>query len=374
MDFKFNDEQEILKDSARNFFKKNCDKKVVRELESSESGHSAELWGKMAELGWMGTIIPEEYDGIGCTLLELAVIFEEMGRAAAPGPFFCNTLSALAILEGGNESQKKELLPKIASGELLFTMAIEEPEVNYNFKAISMAATSQSDNFIINGTKLFVPYAAVADYILVVARTQGAVGDENGLTIFMVDNKAAGIEITPMKTIAADKQYQIDLNSVTVPSSNILGNINDCFPVLESIHTKARAMRCVEMVGGAQQELEMTAEYTRERKQFDRPIGTFQAAQHRLADMYVAVQGARLGSYNAVFQLSKNRSAHRDVAMAKYFTSKACREVALSAQQLHGGMGASLEYDLHFYFRRAKAMELQLGPPSYHLRALGAEL
>jgi alkylation response protein AidB-like acyl-CoA dehydrogenase len=374
MDFAFDDEQELFKRSARKFLETYCDKSVVSDLEASETGFAPEIWKGMSELGWMGTIVPEAYGGLACSLVELAVLFEEIGRAAMPGPMLSTVMGTLAILEAGTHEQKSDLLPKIAGGERVLSLAVEEPEVNYDMKGISVQAVSEDNEYITKGTKLFVPYATVADQLLIAARTSGIPGEEQGITIFLVDSNSAGIRCSPMKTLAGDKQFQVDFDDVRVPTKNILGAPDLGHSLVETIQKKAAAIQCAEMVGGAQKELEMTSEYTKMRHQFDRPIGTFQAVQHRAADMYMDVLGARLATYRALWCLSQGMEGDREVSVAKYFTNKACQRVAFSAQQLHGGIGFSLEYDLHFYYRRAKAFELRFGPQALHLRKLGAAL
>ncbi len=374
MDFAFNEEQKMLRDSARDFLRSVCPKTVIGELEESEKGYSPKLWKKMAQLDWMSIIVPEAYNGMGWSLLDLAVLFEEFGRAAMPGPMFATVMGTLAILEGGTEEQKQKFLPEVVSGKLILTLAMEEPDAVYDPKYVSAPATGNNDGYVINGTKLFVPYAHVADYLLVVARTAGVPDDEKGITVFVVDAKAQGINLTPVKTIAADKQFQVDFDNVSVSSDDVLGNPGEGISMVRSVLEKAAAIQCAEAAGGAQQELEMTAKYTKEREQFDRPIGTFQAVQHRLADMYIDARAARWTTYQAVWRLSEGMPASRELAIAKAITSKACRRVAFSAQQLHGGIGVDMDYDLHFYYRRAKAFELKFGTPSFHLEALGAEI
>ncbi len=374
MDFTFDDEQELFKRSARKFLETYCDKSVVRELEKKETGFSAEIWQGMAELGWMGTIVPDEYGGLDCSLVELGVLFEEIGRAAMPGPLLSSTMGTLAILEAGTREQKEALLPQAAAGQLMLTLAVEEPEVNYDIKCISVPAVSKDNQYVINGTKLFVPYATVTDYLLVAARTSGTPGEEKGITLFLVDRKAPGISFSSLKTIAADRQFQVDFDNLSVPAGNILGSLDEGCSLIERIQKKGAAIQCAEMVGGAQLEQEMTSEYTKIRHQFDRPLGTFQAVQHRVADMYTDVLGARLAAYRALWCLSQGIPADREVSVAKYFTNKACQRVAFSAQHLHGGIGFTLEYDLHFYYRRAKAFELKFGPQTLHLQKLGAAL
>jgi alkylation response protein AidB-like acyl-CoA dehydrogenase len=374
MDFAFDDEQELFKRSARKFLETYCDKSVVSNLEASETGFAPEIWKGMAELGWMATVVPEEYGGLACSLVELAVLFEEIGRAAMPGPMLSTVMGTLAILEAGAVEQKRDLLPKIAGGERVLSLAVEEPEVNYDMKRISVQAVSEDNEYLIRGTKLFVPYATVADHLLTAVRTSGKAGVEKGVTVFLVDGKSAGIRCSPMKTLAGDKQFQVEFDDVRVPAENRLGTPEIGHSLIEAIQKKAAAIQCAEMVGGAQKELEMTSEYTKVRHQFDRPIGTFQAVQHRAADMYMDLLGARLATYRALWCLSQGLAADWEVSVAKYFTNKACQRVAFSAQQLHGGIGFSMEYDLHFYYRRAKAFELRFGPQALHLRKLGAAL
>ena len=374
MDFSLSEEQEMLQKSARDFLSAECPKSLVREIEAGDLGYSPELWKRMAALGWMGLALPEEYGGAGFSLLDMAVLFEEFGRAAMPGPMFSTTVGALAVLEFGTEEQKKALLPKVATGELIMTMAMAEPEVNEDPRFIATRAELHDGGYAITGTKLFVPYAHIADYTLVMTRTEGASGDDSGLTIFIVDAKAAGINLTPLITIAADKQFEVVFDKVSVSDSDILGGLHKGLPTVKAVLRKATAIQCAVMVGGAQQELELTAEHTKTRIQFDRPIGTFQAVQHRLADMFVDVQGARWTTYQAVWRLSEGLPADREVTIAKAFSNIACQRVAASAQQLHGGIGVDKDYDLHFYFRRAKAFELSLGSTPFHLKTLEAEL
>ena len=323
----------------------------------------------------MGLALPEKYGGAGLSLLDLAVLFEEFGRAATPGPMFCTTaLGALPILDWGTEEQKKAFLPKVAAGELLLTMALAEPKVNEDPRFITTRAMTKDDDFLVHGTKLFVPYAHIADLLLVVARTKGVAGDRKGITLLIVDRKAQGIDITQLVTIAADKQFEVKFDKVFASSNYVLGSPHNGLSLIRETLKKATVLQCAVMLGGAQQELEMTAEHTKNRVQFERPIGTFQAVQHRLADMFIDVNGARWTTYQAVWRLSEGLPADREVAIAKAFANISCERVAFSAQQLHGGVGVDKDYDLHFYFRRAKAFALTLGSTPFHLKTLEAEI
>lgn len=374
MEFTLSEEQEMLKKSAQDFLKKECDKKMLKELEESETGFSRKLWEAMAELGWMGILVPETQDGVGLGLLELAVLFEEYGRAALNGPMLSTSMGTMALLEGGSSGPQEELLPQVASGGVVFAFAMEEPEVVHDSRFVSTRAVEKGGGRSIHGTKLFVPYASVADYLFVVARTDGNAGDPEGIAIFVVDGRQEGIELAELKTVAGDKQFQVDFKDVVTSSERRIGTESEGLRLVQSVMEKATAIQCAEMLGGAQYELEITAEYCRERVQFDRPIGTFQAVQHRLADMYMDVLGARLTTYQAVWRLGEGMRAAREVAIAKAFTSKAVRRVAFSAQQLHAGMGYDLDHELHYYYRRAKALELRMGTVPAQLKALHTEL
>ncbi len=374
MDFSFDDGQELFRRSARQFLETYCDKSVVRELEDSESGFSSSLWKGMADLGWMGVVLPSDYAGLESSLMELAVLFEEAGRAAMPSPFLNTVMATLGILEAGTEDQKKSYLPSVAAGELVLTTAIEEPEVSYDTRMISTRASKKDDQYVLDGMKRFVPYASVADHLLVAARTGGVPGDEAGVTVFIVDRQTPGIGLSPLKTIGGDRQFDVELKGVAVPAECVLGTAGEGCSLLDKLQKIATALLCVQMVGGAQKELDMTAEYVKVRHQFDRPIGAFQAVQHRAADMYIDVNGARLAAYKAVWCLSEGMCADWEISVAKYFANKAVQRVAFSAQHLHGGIGVTLDYDLHFYYRRAKAFELQCGSHASHLRKLGQML
>ena len=375
MNFALSEEQEMLKKSARDFLSAECPKSLIRQIEESELGYSPELWKRMAGLGWMGLALPEEYGGAGLSLLDMAVLFEEFGRAAMTEPMFSTiALGALPILAWGTEEQKKTFLPRVAIGGLLLTMALAEPSVNEDPKFIATRAMTKDDGFLIHGTKLFVPYAHIADYLLVVARTKGVAGDKKGITVFIVDRKAQGISIAPLATIAADRQFEVKFDKVFVSSNYVLGSLHNGLSLIRETLKKAAAIQCAVMLGGAQQELEMTAEHTKNRVQFERPIGSFQAVQQKLADMFIDVNGARWTTYQAVWHLSEGLPADREVAIAKAFANIACERVSFDAQQLHGGVGVDKEYDLHFYFRRAKAFALTLGSTPFHLKTLEAEI
>jgi alkylation response protein AidB-like acyl-CoA dehydrogenase len=375
MDLGLNEEQEMLKTSARDFLQKECPKQLVKQLDESDAGYSPELWRKMAELGWTGLIFPEKYGGSGGSFLDLIVLLEEMGYNILPGPFFSTVvLCGLTILASGTEEQKRELLPKIANGEMILALALTEPSASYDAASIKAKATAHNDDYIINGTKLFVLDANVADYILCVARTKETKNPEDGLTIFLVDAKSPGIKSTLLKTLARDKQCEIVLDNVTLPKKNILGKLDQGWPIVKDTLQKATAAKCAEMVGGAQAALEMTVKYAKERVQFNRPIGSFQAIQHYCANMLTDVDGARFITYKAAWELSEGLPATKDVAVAKAWTSEAYGRVTLLAHQIFGAIGFTMDHDIHLYYRRAKAGEIMFGDGDFQRAIVASEL
>ncbi|MBI2858515.1 MAG: acyl-CoA/acyl-ACP dehydrogenase [Chloroflexi bacterium] len=367
MDLSLTEEQEMLRKMARDFLEKECPKKLVRDMEEDAAGYSPDLWKKMADLGWMGLALPEQYGGGGTGFLELAILLEEMGRACLPGPFFSTvTLGALTILDAGSDEQKKSLLPQIASGKKIVTVALTEPSGVWDASGVSLKAQQSSEDFILHGTKMFVADANVADMIVCVARTTDSGNPEDGITLFLVDGKAAGLNCKVLKTIASDKQCELVFDSVKVPAADVIGQIDRGWAIVQRMLMRSAVGKCLEMVGGAQQVLEMTVQYAKDRVQFDRPIGSFQAIQHHCANMVTDVDGSRLISYQAAWMLGEGLPCNKEIAMAKAWVSDAYRRVVTLGHQVHGGIGFTKDHDMQLYFRRAKAAELAYGDAGYH--------
>ena len=366
------EEQEMLKKTACDFLTDKCPKTFVTQMEESETGYSRELWQEMAELGWLGLAFPEKYGGGDMNFLDLAVLLEEIGRACLPGPFFSTVvLGGLPILDVGSEEQKQEYLPKLISGEKIFTLALTEPGYqNYDASSVTVKATPDDGNYIINGTKLFVPDANIADYLICVARTK----PENGITIFLADTKNPRINCTILKTIAGDKLCEVVFDQMPVPKANILGQLNQGWSAVQKIIERAAVGKCCEMVGNIQRVLEMTVDYAKERKQFDRPIGSFQIIQHYCADMATDVDGARFSTYQAAWMLSKGLPCTKEVAIAKAWIGEASQRIVALAHQIHGAIGVTTEHDLHFYTRRAKAAELAFGDANFYREVVAREM
>lgn len=375
MDLGLNEEQEMLKKSAREFLSKECPKKLVRELDESDTGYSKELWKKMSELGWMGLAYPEKYGGNGGSFLDLAVLLEEMGYNILPGPFFSTVvLTGLTILDAGSEEQKKEYLNKIVNGDIIMTMAIMEEDGTYSAGSINMTAEAKGDEYVLNGTKLFVPDANVSDSMIVVARTKKGTKPETGLTLFLVNTKSTGIKVKLLKTLARDKLCEVIFKDVKVPKANIIGKVNDGWKIVEKTLMKAAVAKCAEMVGGSQASLDMAVNYAKERVQFGHPIGSFQAIQHYCANMVTDVDGSRFIMYKAAWSIAEGLPSEMLASMAKAWTSDAFKRVAQLAHQIFGAIGFTMDHDMHLYFRRAKAGELAYGDADYHRNIVAQQL
>lgn len=372
MDLALDEHEKMLQNSVRAFFKQELSPTLLRDLEASEQGYSIRLWGQMAELGWLGLPFPGDYGGEGGTLLQLAVLSEEIARVALPSPFFSTViLAGLTILNGGTEEQKQRLLSSIAHGDLIIALALLEPSGRYDPADVQTRADVRGDQYIIgSGKKLFVEYGHVADYLLCVARCGHFADSGDDLAIFLVPRKSEGLRLTLLPTIAGDKQCEVMLDSVSVPRTNLLGGVQHGWPAVEKTLQVATAVTCVQLAGIAQRALEMTVEYVKTRFQFGQPIGSFQAVWHHCANMAIYADGARLAAYEAVYRLSKGLPAKKHLSVAKAFCSRAARQVTLTAHQLHGGVGFMQEHPLQFYSRLAKALELRLGTPREHLQVV----
>ncbi|MEX1253066.1 MAG: acyl-CoA dehydrogenase family protein [Dehalococcoidia bacterium] len=368
MDLGLSEEQELLKNFARDFLEKECPEKHVRDMEEDEQGYSPELWKKMAEQGWQGLIVPEGQGGTGMGFVDLVILMEEFGRALVPGPFIPTVVGgAIALQEGGSDAQKQQYLPKIASGEQIWTLAFTEPSARFDAEGVELEAKEDGDSYVLNGTKLFIRDAHVSDYMTVVARTSKGANPEDGVTLLIVDSKSPGISHTQLKTIAADKQGEVKFENVRVPKANVVGEAGKGWALFERIARKGTVIECAYLVGLAQKDFEISVQYAKDRIQFGRPIGSFQAIQHKAADMVTDVDGARFIMYKAAWSVAEDTAeADLDVHMAKAWCSEATRRVVAHGQQIHGGIGFTKEYVIQLYFRRQKAGELAWGDADYH--------
>lgn len=374
MDLDLTEEQEMLRTTARDFLTKECPKTLVRELEEDEKGYSPDLWRKMAELGWMGLVLPEEYDGMGMGFMDLIILLQEMGRNILPGPFFSTiVLGSLPILFAGIEEQKREFLPKIASGDVILTMALTEPNARYDAAGVETKAVAQGDGFVINGTKLFVENAHIADYLICVTRTKDGPDAEDGITLFLVDAKSPGVKCEVVPTMV-DKLCEVVLENVTVRRENMLGELDKGWPLVTTILEHAAVAKCAEMVGGAEAALDMTLAYVKERVQYGRPVGSFQVVQHYCANMWTNVSTSRNLLYKAAWQVAEGLPAAALVAAAKGWINEAYKFVTERAVQCHGAIGLTRDHDIGLYYRRAKAAELAFGDTDFQRELVAQQM
>jgi len=372
MDLGLNEQQEMLRKMARDFLTTECPKKMVRDMEEDEKGYSPDLWRKMAELGWLGLPFPEQYGGMGTSFLDLCVMMEEMGRACLPSPFFPTViLSGLAIADAGDDAQKQDFLTAIANGERIVAFAFGEANGGYDADSITLEAHHQGDHYTVKGTKLFVQDANVADWILCVARTKKSHNPEDGITLLLVKNEKPGVTCTVMPSLAKDKQCEVVFNGA---KGTALGKPDHGWAEVAKIVQRAAVAKSVEMVGGAQQVLEMSVAYAKERVQFDKPIANFQAIQHHCANMAVNVDTARLLAYQAACKIADGEPCVSEAAMCKAWASDAYQRVVVLGHQVQGAIGFTLDHDMQLYSRRAKAAEVALGDADYHRELLAQQL
>jgi len=376
MNFSLGEEQVMLKTSARDFLEKECPRRLVREMIEDQRGYSPELWKKMADLGWQGLVFPEEYGGVGSSFLDLAVLLEEMGRALVPGPFLPTVvLAGLPILAAGSEEQKQQFLPGIAAGDTVLTLALLEASASLEASDVAVWAVPSGSDYIIDGTKLFVPDAHVADYLLCVARTSDSHHGEEGITLFLVDARTAGISTEVLKTLTGEKLCEVVFSDVRVPQSSMLGELDRGWPIVQRLLDEAAVAECAWMIGGAQWVLETSVDYANERIAFGKPIGSFQAVAHRCANMAIDVEGAVSIAYYAAWAVSENDPGLSLAAsVAKAFCSDVYKRVAGDGIQVHGATGFAWEHDVSLYFKRAKTSEAAFGDATYHRERVAAHV
>ena len=374
MDFGFSEEQEMMRQSARQFLETECARTYVRKMMDDDGGYSEEQWKKMADLGWMGLILPETYGGSGLNMVDLVVILEEMGRVVMPGPFYPTViLSGVAIDLGGTTAQKKRYLPEIAAGTLKATLAQVEESGRWDAEGIMLPAKKDGAGFVLSGTKLFVQDAHNANLLIVAARTSGK--GQRGVTLFLLDAKQQGVKTTLLKTMDQTRKLcEITFDNVQVGKDAVLGGVGKGWPLLDRVVDRAKVAMCAEMCGGAQKVLEMSVEYAKVREQFGRPIGSFQAIQHKCANMMVQTESAKSATYYAAWAVANDvPEAHLAACMAKAYCSDAYRFVSAEGIQIHGGIGFTWEHDMHLYFKRAKGSEVTFGDATWN-RELVAQL
>jgi len=356
LDLKFSAEQEMLRETVRGVCATTTPLAVVRELEDDPVGYSPELWKQLAHLDLIGLQLPEEYGGSGMTAVESVVVYEEFGRSLAPSPHFVSSvLSGGALAHAGSEAQKQEWLPAIVSGDAVLTPAWLEPENGFGPKGVQVRAVADGDGFVISGTKRHVAFASSASRLVVLARTGDAPTD---VDLFLVDPSDAGVTLTQQMTVAADTQYRVDLDQVRVGHEDRIGAAGTGWSTWDSVMHDGIILAGAQAVGGAQYAMEITVQYAKDRQQFDKPLGAFQALAHYLADAATNVDGAEVLVHEAAWARSEGRDVGKLAPMAKLYACRTFRDVTATAQQIFGGIGFTVEFDIQLYFRRAKQLQI----------------
>ena len=369
MNFAFSEEQEELRKVVKDFLNAKSDEPTVRELMETETGYDPAVWNQMAEqMGLQGLVIPEEYGGSGFSFVELIVVLEEMGRRLLCAPYFSTVvLAGQTLLHSGDEDAKKAHLPGIASGETIATLAYTEPNGKWDESAVTMTATRDGDAWKLNGTKLYVLDGHTADLIITAARTDA------GTSLFAVAGDAPGLTRTALSTMDQTRK-QARLEYAEVPAT-LIGTEGAGWDVLTRVLDLAAVALAAEQVGGAREVLEMAVQYAKDRVQFGRPIGSFQAIKHKCADMLLEVESAKSAAYYAGWCASELNDELPSVAsLAKAYCSEAYFHAAAENIQIHGGIGFTWEHPAHLYFKRAKSSELLFGDPTYHRELLAQRI
>ncbi len=352
----FTEEQDMLRDMVRGLLTQYASNEAVRAAEDDPTGYSSELWTQLGELDLLGLLLPAQYGGSEMSMLEGVILYEELGRALAPTPHLVScVVSAGAIVRGGSEGQKNEWLPRIAKGETIFTPAWLEPDNGFGPRGVQVRAQADGDGFVINGVKQHVYFGSSAERLIVLART----GDgERDIDLFIVDPKADGVTLSQRMSISSDTQYRVDFDGVRVTAADRLGDAGSGWATWESVMDEAMILASALANGGAEYALDITVQYSKDREQFDKPLGAFQALSHYMADSKTALDGAKIISYEAAWAHSKGESLARLAPMAKSFACASYRDTTAMAQQIFGGVGFTLEYEIQLYFRRAKQLQI----------------
>ena len=379
MDILPSEEEQLLKNAAREFLEAEVSTALVREMELDENGYPPALWQQMADLGWLGLAIPEQYGGQGLPLTYMGLVMEELGRVLAPVPLHSTMVAALTVAESGSEEQKRDLLPAVCSGSMVMTWAVIERDPRLIPSAIVQQAQpdpslEEGEGWILNGEKMFVDNFNVARSCLVAARTAPASDDNEGISLFLIDPNGVGVSQTPLVTIAKDKQSRVSLNNVRVTSTDLVGELHNGWPIVERMLERATALLCCQMLGATRKDADMAIEYAKNRVAFGRPIAAFQSIQHMCADMILFTDGVQLLTYEALWKMDQGMPAGVEVSQAKAFANEKCEAVVRQSQVIHGGIGFMMEFDLHLWLRRVSAWTMRLGTTFDHRARIASAL
>ncbi|MFN8052473.1 MAG: acyl-CoA dehydrogenase family protein [Acidimicrobiales bacterium] len=352
----FTEEQDMLREMVRGMCEQHANLDVVRAMEDDPVGYPTGMWSQLAELGILGMTIPEAHGGSGMSMQEGVVIYEELGRALAPLPHLVScVVSAGALLAGGSDAQIAEWVPKLASGEVIFTPAWLEPDNGFGPKGVELQAVADGDGFTLTGTKQHAYFGSSAARLVVLARTGSA---PEAVDLFLVDPTAAGVTLTQKMSISSDTQYRVDFDGVKVSAADRIGAAGTGWATWQRVMDDAMILVAAYANGGCEHALDITVQYSKDREQFDKPLGAFQALSHYMADAKTALDGSKVLNYEAAWAHSLGRPVTKLAAMSKLFAGNTYRDTTAMAQQIFGGVGFTLEYEIQLYFRRAKQLQI----------------
>jgi alkylation response protein AidB-like acyl-CoA dehydrogenase len=356
MDLDFTEEQQMLRDTVRGLCAQHSPIEVVRKMEDDPVGFPAPLWKQLGELGVTGLTLPEAYGGGGQSALEAMIVYEELGRALVPSPHFVSAVLVAGVLaRAGTEAQKREWLPKIAAGEAILTPAWLEPRGGYGPLGVQLGANVSAGTVRLNGIKRHVLFAKAATRLLVLARGGSGTTD---IDLYLVDPAAPGVTLTQQMTMASDTQYEVGFHDVALAATERVGAARGGWAIWNDVMHEAIVLLAAQAMGGVERALEITVDYAKTRQQFDKPLGAFQALAHYLADAATVVDGGRTLVHEAAWALATGRPIHKLAPMAKLFACRTYRDVTAMAQQVHGGIGFTVEFDIQLFFRRAKQLQI----------------
>ena len=372
LDLALTESEEMLRKTALDFLRRDAPKEVIQVLQETDTGYTEELWQKVASLGWLGIIIPEQYGGTGNSLTSAGVLFEALGTGPLPGPYFSSgILGSSIIMEAGTEEQKRRVLPAVAGGEQVLALALTEPEYSWEPGAVQTTATSKNGDFVLDGVKLFTTDAQAATHLIVVARMGKEADPAKGMALFLVDSKSDGVSLRRLPGFFAGRSFEVKLDSVKVPQSALLGEKDGGWTALKQSIARSIPVLCAYKVGGCQAVFDMTLEYSRTRVQFGQAIGRFQRVQDMIIEMVNHADAARWTTYEALWKLDTRRPAAESVHLAKAVTSEAYWQVCTLAHRVFSGISYSREHPVSFHTRASRALYNFLGDPAYHRQQLG---
>ncbi len=371
LDLALNESEEMLKKAALDFMRRDAPKEVIQTIQETDTGYTKELWKKGVGMGWLGIIIPEQYGGTENPLTSAGVLFEALGTGPLPGPYFSSgILGSSIIIEAGNEEQKQSILPAVAEGEQILTLALTEPEYSWEPGAVQTTAESKNGDFVLNGLKLFTMDAQAATHLIVVARTGKGTDPSKEVSLFMVDTKSKGVSVRRLSGFLAGRTFEVKLDSVKIPRSAMLGSKGRGWSALKQAIVRSIPVLCAYKVGGCQAVVEMTLEYSRTRIQFGQPIGRFQRVQDMIIEMVNHADAARWTTYECLWKLDTQRPAEESIHLAKAVSSEAYWEACTLAHRVFSGISYSKEHPVSFHTRASRQLYHYLGEPSYHRQQL----